>query len=49
MRTTIDLRDELLAQAKSEAALSGIFLTEFFIVAVKQKRAPPKHVAHYVS
>jgi hypothetical protein len=41
MRTTIELPDELLVQAKSRAALSGISLREFFIDAVKQKLAPP--------
>jgi hypothetical protein len=40
IRTTIDFPDELLAQAKSNAALSGISLREFFIDAVKQKLEP---------
>jgi hypothetical protein len=41
MRTTIELPDELLAQAKSKAALSHITLRQFFIDAVKQKLEPP--------
>ena len=41
MRTTIELPDELLEQARSKAALSGISLGEFFIEAVKQKLEPP--------
>lgn len=40
MRTTIELPDELLARAKSHAALTGISLREFFIKAVEQKLAP---------
>lgn len=40
MRTTIELPDHLLMQAKSQAALSGISLREFFIVAVEQQLAP---------
>jgi hypothetical protein len=41
MRTTVELPDELLAEAKSRAALEGLSLREFFIAAVKQKLAPP--------
>jgi len=41
MRTTIELPDELLKQAKSNAALAGISLREFFIHAVQQKLATP--------
>jgi hypothetical protein len=50
MRTTIELPDNLLMQAKSQAALSGLSLREFFIAAVEQRlaqksgkvrRAPP--------
>jgi hypothetical protein len=41
MRTTIELPDDLLKQAKARAALSGISLKEFFIQAVQQKLAPP--------
>ena len=37
MRTTIQLPDELLARARSKAALSGVSLKEFFIDAIKQK------------
>ena len=35
MRTTIELPDELLAQAKSSAALNRISLRQFFIEAVR--------------
>jgi hypothetical protein len=42
MRTTIELPDELLAQAKSSAALKGISLRQFFIEAVKFRLAPEK-------
>ncbi len=40
MRTTVELPDELLGQAKSQAALSGISLREFFVAAVEQKLRP---------
>jgi len=39
MRTTIELPDELLMQAKSRAALNGISLREFFIDSVRQRLA----------
>lgn len=42
MRTTIELPDELLEQAKSRAALGGISLKQFFIQAIEQKLAPDK-------
>ena len=42
MRTTIELPDELLAQAKSMAALRGISLKTFFIQAVEQRLAPER-------
>lgn len=42
MRTTIELPDELLAQAKSRAALRGISLKEFFIDAIKRTLTPEK-------
>jgi len=42
MRTTIELPDELLARARSRAALSGISLKEFFVEAVERKLAPPQ-------
>jgi Arc/MetJ family transcription regulator len=42
MRTTIELPDELLAQAKSSAALSGISLRQFFMEAVRSRLAPEK-------
>ena len=40
MRTTIELPDDLLVQAKSRAASAGVSLREFFIDAVQQKLAP---------
>lgn len=40
MRTTIELPDELLARAKSRAALSGLSLKEFFIDALSRSLAP---------
>ena len=44
MRTTIELPDQLLKQAKSQAALRGISLRLFFIEAVAGKLAanPPR-------
>ena len=42
MRTTIELPDELLAQAKSRAALQGVSLKEYFIHAIEQSLAPAK-------
>lgn len=42
MRTTIELPDELLAQAKVVAAVSGISLRQFFVEAVQQKLSPEK-------
>ena len=50
MRTTIELPDELLASAKSTAALNGISLRQFFIEAIltrlswekrKVRKSPP--------
>lgn len=41
MRTTIELPDELLARAKSRAALERKSLKEFFIAAVEEKLTPP--------
>jgi hypothetical protein len=43
MRTTIELPDELLTQAKNRAALRGISLKDFFIQAIEQNLAPEKH------
>ena len=40
MRTTIELPDELLTQAKSRAALAGLSLKQFFIEAIEQRLAP---------
>jgi hypothetical protein len=42
MRTTIELPDELLAQAKSSAALNGISLRQFFIEAIRYRLAPER-------
>jgi hypothetical protein len=42
MRTTIELPDQLLALAKSTAALNGISLRQFFIEAVQARLAPEK-------
>jgi hypothetical protein len=42
MRTTIELPDELLTQAKGSAASEGISLRQFFIEAVRNRLAPPK-------
>jgi hypothetical protein len=42
MRTTIELPDELLAQAKIHAAVGGVSLKQFFIQAIEQKLAPEK-------
>jgi hypothetical protein len=42
MRTTIELPDDLLTQAKTRAALSGVSLKQFFIQAIEQKLAPDK-------
>jgi hypothetical protein len=42
MRTTIEFPDELLALAKSSAALDGISLRQFFIEAVQSRLAPEK-------
>ena len=42
MRTTIELPDELLALAKSCAALKGISLRQFFVEAVQSRLAPEK-------
>ena len=41
MRTTVELPDDLLRDAKIRAALEGISLRDFFIAAVQQKLAPP--------
>lgn len=42
MRTTVELPDALLARAKSEAALAGLSLREFFVQAVEQKLTGPR-------
>jgi hypothetical protein len=42
MRTTIELPDELLAKAKSRAAIRGVSLKQFFIQAIEQTLAPEK-------
>jgi hypothetical protein len=43
MRTTIELPDELLAQARVNAASRGISLRQFFIEAVRYTLMPEKH------
>jgi hypothetical protein len=40
MRTTVELPDDLLVQAKTRAAAAGVSLREFFIDALEQKLAP---------
>ena len=42
MRTTIELPDELLNQAKQRSAVAGITLRQFFILAVEQRLMPEK-------
>jgi hypothetical protein len=42
MRTTIELPDELLQQAKLRAIALGISLRQFFIEAVETRLAPPQ-------
>ena len=42
MRTTVELPDQLLALAKSRAALAGTSLKEFFIEAVEEKLSSGK-------
>jgi len=41
MRTTIELPDALLEQARKRAAGEGISLREFFTKAVEEKLTPP--------
>ena len=41
MRTTIELPDELLAAAKSRAALDGVSLKDFFIAALRRQLGAP--------
>jgi hypothetical protein len=48
MRTTIELPDQLLIRAKSQAALKGISLKTFFIEAIEGKLAdPPKRTRSF--
>jgi hypothetical protein len=42
MRTTVELPDELLDAAKSNAAAAGVSLRQFLIDAVQQKLAPAR-------
>jgi hypothetical protein len=42
MRTTVELPDDLLIQAKSAAALEGISLRQFFLQAIQYKLTPEK-------
>jgi len=41
MRTTVELPDDLLSEAKSLAALAGVTLREYFIAALQEKISPP--------
>ena len=48
MRTTIELPDQLLTRAKSQAALKGISLKTFFIEAIEGKlTATPQRTRRY--
>ena len=40
MRTTIELPDNLLKQAKSRAAVAGVSLRQFFVEAIELKLTP---------
>jgi hypothetical protein len=42
MRTTVELPDELLTQAKVAAASQGVSLRQFFIEAVRFRLSPEK-------
>jgi hypothetical protein len=42
MRTTVELPDELLTQAKNAAALEGISLRQFFVQAIRYRLVPEK-------
>lgn len=42
MRTTVELPDDLLTEAKSVAALEGISLRQFFVQAIQYRLAPEK-------
>jgi hypothetical protein len=42
MRTTVELPDELLRQAKTLAASEGISLRNLFIEAVRLRLSPPR-------
>ena len=42
MRTTVELPDELLTQAKNRATFAGMSLRMFFIQAVEEKLQPEK-------
>jgi hypothetical protein len=46
MRTTIELPDELLSRAKSEAALSGQSLKNWFIEAIERRLQMPHKQRH---
>jgi hypothetical protein len=57
MRTTIELPDDLLRQAKAQCALAGISLREFFVLAIEQRlgakpakvRRPPPAIGDEVN
>jgi hypothetical protein len=40
MRTTVELRDELLTRAKVRASASGVSLKQFFIEAIERSLEP---------
>jgi hypothetical protein len=42
MRTTVELPDDLLKQAKSLSALEGISLRDLLVQAVRLRLAPPR-------
>jgi hypothetical protein len=39
MRTTVEIPDEVLREAKSRAALSGITLKQFFVLSIRESLA----------
>ena len=57
MRTTVELPDDLLRQAKAQAALAGLSLREFFVQAIEQRllakpakvRRPPPAIGDEVN
>jgi hypothetical protein len=43
MRTTIEVPDEVLREAKSRAAISGVTLKQFFILSIQESLAKGGH------